>query len=283
MDKLKELMGRKIAGIPVLYIVALFVVILAVVAWRMKPTQDVDEVPADGAEDAAAAGDEVAGDPVPTFVANPAPAYAGGTAYPDPNATAAPDDNDRWMRRGIEWLAGQGHATADQATIALQKYIAGDQLSIAEGKLRDLVITQFGLPPEIPISGGTEQPAPTPTPTPTPAPKKYIAPGYHTVTGKGDDSYTDMARLFYGRTDNAAVDLIQSYNISHGHAGPFPVGARFWIPKYAPPKYVTARKGMQTAQEIIRKNPPLNSAKMLAELNDGMKFPVKIGTKVRVA
>lgn len=278
MDKLKALMSRKIGGVPVLYLVAGLVIVLAVVAWRMKPAADVADEQL-GAEDG---GEPVDGDgdggPVPPFVANPPPAYT--VPSPDPNGTPTADDNDKWMRRSIEWLAGQGHASADVATIALQKYLGGEQLSVAEGKLRDLAIKHFGLPPDIPTSGGTETPAPVPN---TPVPVRYIAPGYHTVTGPSNDSYTDMARLFYGRTDNDAIDLIQSYNVSHGHQGPFPVGTRFWIPKYQAPKYVKATANMRTTAQIIAKNPPLNSVKMLQELNDGMKFPVAVGTRVRVA
>lgn len=274
---LKALMERKVFGIPVLYLVGGLVAILAVVAFRMKPGVDVP------AEEETASIDAVdEGDP---FGVNPPLVGGGGTPvqYPDPNTPSTVDDNDKWLRRAAEWLAGQGHATADQSMRALQRYLMGEQLSMAEGKLRDLAIDHFGYPPETVESGG-DVPVPDPPTVPTtPTPKKYIAPGFHTVTGSSDDSYTDMARLFYGRTDNAAIDLIQSYNIAQGHEGPFKVGTRFWIPAYAGPKYVKATASMRTAAQIISKNPPLNSVKMLNELNDGMKFPVAIGTKVRVA
>lgn len=288
---LKSLTQKKVAGVPVLYIGAVVVVILAVVAWRMKTPAGVPdaEVAAGDAADPAAE-DVAAEERIPPFVANPP---ATGSPVPDPGGLGQVDDNDQWMRRSIEWLAGQGHATADAATIALQKYLAGDQLSMAEGRLRDLAISHFGLPPEIPTSGGTVDPVvPGPTPTnppptttnpPVTPPKVYKPNTFHTVTGPKDDSYTDMARLYYNRTDNASIDLIQSYNVTKGHEGPFPVGSRFWIPAWHAPKYATAKKGMQTASEFVAKNQPLNSTKMLAELNDGMKFPVKIGTKVRVA
>lgn len=278
---LSGLMQKKVMGVPVLYLVAGFVIVLALVAWRMKPGAGVTPDPA---EDTGAAPDAGGGlteggeGAIPPFVANPSPGY-GGVAIPDPNASGGtPDDNDKWLRRAVEWLAGQDHATADAATGAIQKYLAGDQLSVAEGQLRDLAIRQFGLPPEIPQSGGTAAPV---TPTPT-TPKKYIAPGYHTVSGPEDDSYTDMARLFYGRGDNAAVDLIQSFNPTKGHEGPFPVGTRFWIPPYTAPKYITATASVRTSAQIVARNPPLTAA-MLKEFNDGMKFPVKAGTKVRVA
>jgi hypothetical protein len=36
----KALMTRKVAGVPVIYIAGLFVAILAVVAWKMKPAAE---------------------------------------------------------------------------------------------------------------------------------------------------------------------------------------------------------------------------------------------------
>lgn len=289
MDKLKLLMSKKVAGIPVLYIAALVVAILAVVAWRMKPAAAPADDP--GAEADAAAEDGTGGDAStetpPVYVSNPSSPSA---PIPDPNAEPTVDDNEKWKRRSIEWLATQG-VTAYTATEAIRKYLAGEQMSQAEGVLRDKAIAHFGLPPEIPDQGGTDDPVVDPPvvtppvvtpPVVTPPAKKYIAPGYHTVTGSADDSYTDIARLWYGRTDNASIDLIQSYNVTKPHAGPFAKGTRFYIPPYHAPKYVTATKSMNTSTQFIAKNPPLNSLKMLLELNDGMKFPVKVGTRVRV-
>lgn len=279
----KALTEKKVFGVPVLYIAALFVVILAVVAWRMQSASE--PAAEESAEELAATGDEEIPDVDYSSLATP-----GTVTVSSPTGvttTPLPDDNDRWMRRAIEWLAAQGMATADQATIAIQKYLAGDQLSYEEGKLRDAAIGQFGLPPEIPISGGTAPPptpttdTPTPTPT-TPTPAKYVPPGWHVVTGKSDDGYQEIAKLWYGSAANDRVDLIQAYNTTLPHQGPLKVGTRVWIPKYSPPKYIIAKKGMLTASEIIAKNPPLH-LKMLYELNDGMKFPVKAGTKVRVA
>ncbi|WP_204045978.1 hypothetical protein [Acrocarpospora phusangensis] len=280
-------------GVPILYVVGALAVILAVVAWRMKPATGVQLADEPAAEDEPAAGDPAGGVPLP-YVSGGSVSQA---PLPDPNDGPSADDNDKWLRRSAEWLAGQGHATMDAALIALQKYLAGEQLSMEQGRLRDLATDHFGYPPDLPQSGGTgngdapdDPDVPTPPVPPTPPvvvpaePKKYIAPAFHTVSGPSDDSYTDMALLFYGESGvQYGVDLIQSYNVKHGHQGPFPPGTRFWIPKYAPPRYVIATASMRTASQIISKNPPLNSVAMLQELNDGMTFPVKVGQKVRVA
>lgn len=292
MGNLSALMQKKVAGIPVVYIIALFVAILAVVAWRMKtPTEDV---PPEDAGEPGSDGD-VSGDPAypggaPTFVANPAPGYIS----PDANqGEQSIDSNDKWMRRSIEWLAGNGHASVDQATVAIQKYLSGEHLSVSEGKLRDLAISHYGLPPELPTSGGTDEPSTpippvppgpvTPTPDP-PAPRTPIPPTYYTVTGNGDNTWTLLTKKFYGSSDDAHIDYLQSWNVRSGapHSGTIANGVRLWVPVYKSPKYISATATMRTTTDIIKKNPPLNSVAMLQELNDGMKFPVAIGTRVRV-
>lgn len=286
MNQLTALMQKKIAGIPVIYIVGLFVAILAVVAWRMKSSAtDPDPV----TESETVTEEDVTGDPsypggAPTFVANPAPVYI----PPDGNqGEQSIDSNEKWMRRAIEWLAGNGHASVDQATVAIQKYLAGEHLSVSEGKLRDLAISHYGLPPEIPQSGGTDEPAtPIPqTPTPqNPTPRTPIPPTYYTVTGNNDNTWSKLAVKFYGSGDDNHVDYLQSWNVRSGapHSGTIANGIRLWIPVYQSPKYITANASMRTAADIIKKNPPLNSVDMLEELNDGMKFPVAVGTRVRV-
>jgi hypothetical protein len=286
---LKALWSKKIGPVPVPIIALVLVLILGVVAWRMKASpgiqpEEAGEVPpADSGLEAAGDG-FTAEEHIPPFVANPP---FSGSPVPDTSGQVGQvDSNDQWLRRSIEWLAGQGHATADQARLALQKYLSGEQLSIAEGHLRDLAISHFGLPPELPEGGGTVPPVvTTPTP-PTPPPvvtPSYRPPGYHIVTGASDDGYQEIAKLWYGQNTNDLVDLIQSYNIAHGHQGPFPVGTKLYVPPFRQPKYITATKTMRTASQIIAKNPPLNSVRMLQELNDGMKFPVAIGKRVRVA
>lgn len=286
MESIKALMGKKVAGIPVIYLAGLFVAILAVLAWRMKPTPEPkEETPVDAAGEET--GDQT-GDPQypgspPVFVANPTPPYMSPDSNQGPSSI---DSNEKWMRRAIEWLTGNGHASVDQATVALQKYLAGDHLSVNEGKLRDLAISQYGLPPEIPQSGGTDEPTPTlPVPTtPTTPPVKPVPPRYHTVVGGTDDTWTKLVKLYYNRTDNEAIDFLQSWNVRSGapHSGTIAAGTRIWVPVYQNPRYIKATATMRTAADIIKKNPPLNSTKMLEELNDGMKFPVKIGTRVRV-
>lgn len=274
---LKGLMEKRLFGIPVLYLVIGFVLILAIVAYRMKPS--IDEAATDDEGDPSEGNPTETGQPL--FLANPPPVYS----TPEPTEeteSANTDDNQKWLRRAIEYIATSGIATADMATVALQKYLNGEQLSIAEGRIRDAAIKKIGLPPEIPTSGGTASPTPIPAPT-KPTPKKYIAPAFHDVTGDTDNTYTKLAKLFYNRTDNASIDLIQSYNVSKPQKGPFKKGERFWIPAYHAPKYIKATTTMRTATDIIKKNPPLNSLKMLQSLNDGMTFPVKVGTRVRVA
>lgn len=287
MESLKALMGKKVAGIPVIYIIGLFVAILAVIAWRMKPSAEPSETPVEPTateeDDPFGQGDPAYPGGAPTFVANPVPGYLNPDANQGPSSI---DDNMKWLRRSIEWLVGQGHASVDQATVALQKYLSGEHLSVNEGKLRDLAISHYGLPPELPDSGGTDEAnsplPPNENPPSNPPPLTFTPPGYY-VTRAGD-TWTSLATRFYGSGDDAHVDFLQSWNVRSGapHSGGMAAGIRLWVPNYSPPKYIKATATMRTAADIIKKNPPLNSTAMLSELNDGMKFPVAIGTRVRV-
>jgi len=282
---LSGMMDKKVAGIPVVYIAGLFVAILVVIAWRMKTAKDTPPPEDAAATDTA----DVSGDPAspggaPTFVANPPPAYISPDANQGP---ASIDSNDMWARRSIEWLAANGHGSIDQATVAIQKYLAGEHLSVNEGKLRDMAISHFGLPPELPTSGGTDEgsdPIP-PVVTPIPAPTEHtsVPPTTYVVTASVN-TWTKIAQKFYGNADNVHIDYLQSWNVRSGapHSGAIPVGTRIWVPVYHSPKYIKATTTMRTATDIIKKNPPLNSVAMLQELNDGMHFPVANGTRVRV-
>lgn len=283
MERIKALMARKVFGIPVLYLVAVAVAVLGYFAWKMKPATDKpeEETPSsDGSE-----GEQpLSGQPV--FTSNPAPTYVQPSG--DVSTEPSVDTNDKWLRRSIEWVAANKGVGVDEAQVALQAYLNGDQLSVRQGQIRDFAIAHFGLPPELVTSGGTvdapvpvpipDEPPPTPTPTPNAQPPTYY-------TTKSGDTWTSVCRKFYGNGDNAHVDYLQSWNVRSGapHSGAMRAGIRLFVPNYQPPKYIKATATMRTAADIIKRNPPLNSAAMLSELNDGMKFPVKVGTKVRVA
>lgn len=280
---IKALWGRKVAGIPVPYLALFFVAVLAVIAWRLKSTPSVSE-------DLAASEDSATGDagvdnvsPTGGFAATPTPVYTTPTGEDLPAA----DTNDKWLLRAAQWASSDAsglNVSMNDAYVALAAYLNGTALSTAQARIRDAALKQFGYPPEsVPAVDVPGAPTGGQTPAPPDVVRKQgTPPCFHTVKGSSDNTYTKLAALYYGRSDDAAIDRLQSYNLKHGHAGPFPVGTKLWIPAWITPKYVTAKKGLTTASQIIAANPPLNSVKMLQELNDGMHFPVPIGTHVRV-
>jgi hypothetical protein len=283
MGKVAEFFNRKVFGVKVLYLAAVVVAVLVFFAWKMKPATEPSEEDA-GTGDAAT-GEEPS---QPTFSAVGEGGGAGGVVG------GVEDTNDMWGRRAIEWLIGQGKGI-DKSTIAIQKYLNGDALSDDEAALKDLAVGQFGLPPEIPQSGGTQTDPVTPPIDPGTgsgggsSTAQHIPPGYHTVKGS-NEGYQSIAKMWYGSTDDKWVDLIQGWNkydkrdgkTPLPHSGPLPVGAKLWIPAKKEPVYATAKKGLQAESDFIKKYPPLHQ-KMLQEFNDGMHFPVPVGTKVRVA
>lgn len=286
MDKLKAFMNRKILGVKVLYLALVLVVVLGFVAWKMK-SAGVDAGAIDTPADETAPED--VGNDVPTTVTptdsslgiGSGGSSAGGITtdpvYTPPVVPEAPT-NDTWMRQGIDWLIKQG-VPSDQATAALQAYLAGDQLSFDQGKLRERVIQQFGLPPEIPPSGGTANKPTTPKAPPKVTPQTQKPPLNYKTTAT-INTYGEIAKHFYGSSADRYVDLLQAANLRLGHSGPFKVGTTVFVPAKTEPHYYTAKKGHTTLAQIAAANG--TSQGVIKELNDKTHFPVKVGAKVRV-
>ena len=143
-----SLSRKKVLGIPALYLAGGFVVVLAIIAWRAKTTKAVDTAATATTTPVATLG----GDLYPTMPQGTvivAPAATGGLAGTNSSITT----NDDWVKAGTAYLITQGYSAGD-AQFMLQTYLDGAQLSIDQGKARDIVITQIGLPPNLtPVSG----------------------------------------------------------------------------------------------------------------------------------
>jgi hypothetical protein len=266
-------LSRKILGVQVLYWLAIGVLILAYVAYRMRnasadlpPAAETDpSLAPENADESAASYDG--------FTAQPTPTYSSGVA---PSTTV--ETNESWAKKATEFVGASGLATYGDAQLAIQKYLNGDQLSFKEGQIRDAAIKQFGAPPEAVTVGGTD---PKPAAPATAAKRQGTPPCYHTIRGANDNTYSELSQLYYGTIANDRIDLLQAANISRGKSGPWPVGTRMMIPAYHPPKYYTSTKTINTLKEIAAKNS--TSVTVLRILNDGIKDTLKTGTKVRVA
>ena len=274
-DGQSSFLRRRVAGIPVLYIFGAVAVVLAVLAWRMRDAPEPD-VPSSGSDV-----------PMETQQNDPdaeLKAYEGFVAKSSITAAPAekPDDvipeetNATWLKKAVEWRVSQG-ASGGAVQAALQAYLSGATLSIEQGAERDKAIKQFGLPPEPPEKTGTVN---SPTPI-APAKSQGVLPRYHRVVNTNDDTFVEVARIYYPTYDKSSVDLIRRYNYGRlVGTGPFKPGTTIYVPKYNVPKYYTSTKKTDTAKEIAKKNGlPVNA---LYALNPGMKFPLKSGTRVRV-
>jgi hypothetical protein len=267
---------KKVLGVPVIAIGVVLAGGIAYYAWHLKslpnttPTDttagDTTDTSSNALDSLGASNDGLIGTPSSTTVTTPS------TDATLPNASIP--DNDAWVNKGIEWLVSTHKATGTAAQSALLAYIGGLSRSHDQDTIVNLVIEHFGPPPDgVPGVGQVTSP---------PAQRQFTEfPGVHTVKGVNDNTYTELAKLYYGRTDNASIDLLQAHNLSLGHAGPWSVGTKVSIPKYAPAKYYKATSTTRTAAQIAAKNGI--SVAILAELNDTVKFPVAIGTSVRVA
>lgn len=233
---------KKVGGIPVLYIVALFVGILAVIAWRMKSnlnTNPNSDQPTDGV---AADQQDTTTNPYDKFATSGTVTVSQGT---DP-ATVTPIQvatNETWARTAASWLASQGLATTDDAYAAMTAYVNGEQLSVTQGKLRDAAVKQYGLPPEPFTTGGTQ----TATPSTPPAVMQGKPPLVHTVRGPNDNDFWKLASIYYPNYGAKGVDLIEYHNrtLPSGHNN-LPVGTKVSIVPYSDREW-TATRNITTA------------------------------------
>jgi|ERR1700761_4226629 len=273
MANLSELMHKKVAGIPVVYLGGAAALVLAIIAYRTRNNNP----PTPTATDASAT--DVNADGTAASTTDP---YSGldtnGTVVVQPQAPAAEDatqaTNDQWLRSAVADVAAAKIATVGDAQSALSKYLAGDQLSYDEGAIRDYALSKDGLPPEPLTTVGAVS---------SKAGRKQVTtfPGVHVVEGPNDNTFSKIASLEYGNADALHVNSLASWNSKYGGANAtLNVGTRVTCPVYVTPKYYTAVKGYQTDSQIASKNG--TNAINIQQLNPGMVFPVAIGTKVRV-
>jgi hypothetical protein len=271
MASFQELAQKKVAGIPVLYLAGAFVAILAIVAWKMKPSVKEDPAPDD--ESAAADSDPTdgAGD-YSGLATQGTVTVVQGTQQPEEAVKAT---NEDWERSAVDYLVESNLATPSEAQNAINKYLAGSELTFDEGKLKDAAIRKLKLPPEPLATIGTVGTAP--------AQKQAGAlPGKHTVKGSNDNTPTKLAQLYYGYSTSPYVLTIAAANSKLGTAATnYTPGTVVSIPKYYPPRYHKVTSSTRWPSQVAKKN-GVSYAQVTA-LNPSLSTPYKVGASVRVA
>lgn len=245
MASFQEVANKKVFGVKVLYLAAGFVVILGIVAWKLKPS-------AAGTDGTDTATDESGGDaPTP----NPYDSLdSNGTVTvqqlgPQPTSGDSNDveTNDDWVREGSAWLVQQGLANGTDGYTALSKYVNGQDRTYQEQQMVDAWFKEHGAPPQNPAEGGSV--------AEKPVTKVPSLPGYHTVQGTTDNTYGKLANLYYGHSEQATYDLVQAANVDKlgMQDGPFTIGTKVLIPAYRTPGYYKTPSAMTSAQ-IASKN-----------------------------
>lgn len=272
MASFSEIARKKVAGIPVIYLAGGFVAILAIVAWKMKPVTPASDIAPDGAGDPNAI-DESAYEGLAT--------QGTVTVVQQPNQTT-PDEtvktNSTWLRDGAAWLVSEKKASGTEAYSALSKYVNGQDRSFAEDALINAVISHQGAPPEDIAEGGSV--------SAKPAQKQGEPPTVHTITGSSDDTWAEIAQLYYGNGSPESADLLQFANPNLGSsAGPFAIGTKITVPVYHSPKYYVVPKGPVSWASVAGKNGI--SETQLRNLNNGTAAwrnaaTLATGQKVRV-
>lgn len=178
--KAKGILSKRVFGIPVLYIAIVLVAALALYAWKAKSATGEEDSSGEAldAEDQEYTESEVA-------AGNIYPISPTGTVYAQ-SPQAVEDNveyfgNDDWLRKAVADLVSKG-GNPGEVQNALQAYLEGEDMSYAQGLIRDQAVKAHGLPPEnfrAGVSAAKPVPAPKPkpepvkpSPAPTPAPPK---------------------------------------------------------------------------------------------------------------
>ena len=162
-----DFLKRKVLGVPVLYLLALGVGVLAFFAWKMKPSAPSD-TPTDSTDSETGMADMGGDAGTYDYLRTNGTVTVSQGSTPDITTPVTVRTNATWRNDAINWLVGQGAANGGDAQTAIDKYLGGEQLSIPEGKLRDAAIKQFGIPPEPFENGGTQAAIPLIPPQPSP-------------------------------------------------------------------------------------------------------------------
>lgn len=208
----KALASKRVLGVPVLYLAAGGVAVLAIYAWRLKPAS---ESPTDGSTDVSSVdgADVVASDVLPTLPQGTVVASSTGASGSGASNSGIETNSD-WLRKGVAYLISLGKNPGD-SQVALQTYLSGSSLSYTQGQMRDYVVKEYGIPPEDFIAGNTSAPVATKTNTPTPAPTntaaatKTATPAVRRYTVVSGDSLSKIASR-YGTTWQAIYNANRS-------------------------------------------------------------------------
>lgn len=274
---LSAIASKRVAGIPVLYLIGAAVIVLAVLAWRMKPT--AEDANADVVGDPSAASDlpQEGDDPYGSL------ATQGTVTVVQQPAQTTPDPvvktNETWARDGAEWIVQhptpEANPTGAEAIAALNHFLQGEDLSFSETAIVNAVIREKGQPPEgVTVTGKVTNEAP--------AKRQFNNfPGQHKVVGANDNTFPKLAVLYYNSSSGETINLLAGVNPTLNSRANLAPGTVVKIPLMRPPRYVTATNTMRNAPDIAKKN--MLTVATLWAYNPGMVFPVKVGAKVRVA
>lgn len=143
----KTLAKRRVLGIPVLYLIGGAVLLLALYAWKAKAKAPAKAADTPAEEDVTDAGDYVPSDGLFPTLPTGTVVTAPSTSTTADNANSSIDTNSEWLTRGVAYLGTKGIG-GGAAQGALQAYLTGVQLSTVQGRYRDMVVAELGLPPD---------------------------------------------------------------------------------------------------------------------------------------
>jgi nucleoid-associated protein YgaU len=266
----KSIAAKKVAGVPVLYLGAAAVILLALYAWKMKSSTPTSEEPVAEEET-----DTTTTDPDYSGLATTGTVTVVQQAAEETEAVK--ETNDDWLRSAVTYLMAEKGATAGDAQTAITNYLEGNDMTYEQGQLKDAAVAKLGLPPErIAVLGNVGSKADPP------AQRQFTNfPGKHTVKGKNDHTPWQISGIYYGNPNWQNANLIAAANPSAGSPTTvYAVGTVLTIPAYTPPSYVTVNSSTRSYSAMAKKNGV--TVAYLKNLNPNTAEPFLVGAKIRV-
>lgn len=269
--------SKKIAGIPLLYLIAGAVVIFAVWAWQMKSTSTEEATGDEGTtqenvpeseDDSAAAGYEGLVGNGGTVVVQPAPTT---------ETESEKETNDDWLRAAVTYLVEEKKVTPTEAQTAINNYLEGNDMTFEQGALKDAAIMKLGLPPErIAVLGNVGNKAEAP------GQRQFSNfPGRHTVKGSNDNTPWKLSGIYYGTPNWDNANLIAAANPKLGPpTTTYQSGTTLTIPTLVQPSWATATSSNRYFRTMAPKNG--TTVEVLRALNPNAQEPFAVGKKIRI-
>lgn len=268
-DNVKDILSRKVYGIPVIF---LAVIAVGAMVWYLNRTASED-VAAEETSDGETT-DDTEGDTALYDVAS----FTAAASEADTDDDDVAETNESWRKSAYTYLTSTKGNSPIAVEAALTAYLNGDVLTAQQAAMVDMAILYLGRPPAGPSSPSSV------TASTSIATRQGTPPTNHTVKGTTDNSLAKLSRLYWSQSTPDTVDQLVAANGSlPSPRGTLAVGTVVRIPKRTNPKFTKVTAKYRTLPQIA-KRAGISQA-TIQNLNPGVATAsnLPIGKRIQIA